>query len=125
LKPLIRQEGEAETESGPWQQSEKRKQAKRVFLPLLLLSVALAGWFGFQTVQLVKERSLLNQAQASQEVQVQQSIKVRSALDALARDTAQLAERGNANAKLLVEELRKRDITINPNVPPPPQSPQK
>jgi hypothetical protein len=33
------------------------------------------------------------------------------------RDTAQLAEQGNANAKLLVDELRKRNIMINPNAP--------
>ena len=87
--------------------------------------MAVAGWFGFQTVQLVKERSYLKQAESAQEPQIQQSMKVRSALDGLARDTAQLADRGNPNAKLLVEELRRRDIIINPNVPPPPQSPQK
>ena len=91
---------------------------------MLLVSVALAGWFAFQTVQLVKERSSLKQAETGQEAQVQQSMKLRSALDGLARDTAQLAERGNPNAKLLVEELRRRDIIINPNFPPPPQSPQ-
>ena len=51
----------------------------------------------------------------SQEKQVEQSIKVRSALDSLASDTAQLAERGNANAKLLVDELRKHNINIKPN----------
>ena len=42
-------------------------------------------------------------------------MKVRSALDSLASDTAQLAERGNAGAKLVVDELAKRNITINPN----------
>jgi hypothetical protein len=84
---------------------------------VFLLTLALVGWFGFQTVQLVKERSLLKQALQSQEAQFKQSIKVRSALDGLARDTAQLAEQGNANAKLLVDELRKRNIMINPNAP--------
>jgi hypothetical protein len=93
-------------------------QSHGIFLPLCLFAVALVGWFGFQTVQLVNERSLLKQTHASQEAQVQQSAKLRTALDALAADTARLAEGGNANAKILVDELRKRNITINPNAVP-------
>jgi hypothetical protein len=118
-------EGENQTEAGSSQPYPIRKQPSRVFIPLLLVTLAVTGWFGFQTVQLLKERSSLRQAESAQEPQIQQSMKVRSALDGLARDTAQLAERGNPNAKLLVEELRKRDIVINPNFPPPLQSPQK
>ena len=82
---------------------------------MLLLTVALVGWLHVQAIQLLNKRSVQKQVWIGQETQVQQSVKVRSALDALARDTAQLAERGNANAKLLVDELHKRNITINPN----------
>ena len=98
---------------------EPGRQTYGLFLPLVLLSVALVGWFAFQAIQLVNERTVLKQVKAGQEAQVEQSMKVRSALDSLARDTAQLAERGNANAKLLIDELRKRNITINPNAPSP------
>ena len=96
-------------------QSETHRQTYGLFLPVLLLTVALVGWFVFQAIQLVNERSVLKQVWMSQETQVEQSIKVRSALDSLASDTAQLAERGNANAKLLVDELRKHNINIKPN----------
>jgi|PlaIllAssembly_1097288.scaffolds.fasta_scaffold3796124_1 hypothetical protein len=99
-------------------QTEPGRQTYGLFLPVLLLAVALVGWFAFQTAQLLHERSLLKQLRTNQETQVQQSVKVRSALDGLARDTAQLAEQGNANAKLLVDELRKRNITINPSAAP-------
>jgi hypothetical protein len=38
----------------------------------------------------------------------------------LASDTARLAEQGNRNAKLVVDELRKRGVTINTAAAPPP-----
>ena len=85
------------------------------FAPLSLLLLALLVWVGFQTTQLLSEGEKLKAMEASQEVQLQQSKKLRAALDALAADTAKLAEQGNPNAKLLVEELRKRGVTINPN----------
>ena len=118
MEEQIAEQVEAKTEAGFSRSSETSRQTYGIFLPLLLLTLASVGWFGFQAVQLVKERSLLKQVQASQETQVQQSTKVRSALDALAADTARLAEGGNANARLLVDELRKRNITINPNAAP-------
>ena len=40
--------------------------------------------------------------------------KLRTSLDGLAADTQGLADCGNANAALLVTELKKRGITINP-----------
>lgn len=83
------------------------------FLPLLLLSLALVGWFGFQTHQLVRERQQLAQLRAGQDAQIEAAAKVRASLDTVATATASLAETGNLNARLLVEELRKRGITIN------------
>jgi hypothetical protein len=85
-----------------------------VFLPLLLLLVSSVGWFGFQASQLVAERTILRQSREAQQVQVQQSQQLRDSLDALASDTARLAERGNPNAQLVVDELRKRGVTIDP-----------
>jgi hypothetical protein len=54
---------------------------------------------------------------AAQEKNVQDSKKLRDALDTVAREVAQLADGGNQNAKLIVDELRKRGVTINPNPP--------
>lgn len=83
------------------------------FLPLLLGLVALAGWSLFQTVELAAERSALTRARAAQEPQVVQSQKLRTALDSVATQTQKLADGGNADAALIVEELRKRGITID------------
>jgi hypothetical protein len=88
------------------------------FIPLLLLLSALVLWVGFQTIQLLGERSALATVRANQEAPIKQSQDLRTALDALAAETAKLADQGNPNAQLLVGELRKRGITINPNAQP-------
>ena len=85
---------------------------------MLLASLAVLGWFGFQATQLVKERDALQTAYASQQQTVDNSAKLRASLDAIAADTQRLADGGNANAKLLVDELRKRGITISTTATP-------
>ena len=74
-------------------------------------------------MQLVAERTAQHKAIGDQEQVVQNATKMRAQLDALAAETQRLADQGNPNAKLLVEELRKRGITINPNAPKPASSP--
>lgn len=85
------------------------------FIPMLILALVLAAWFGFQAVQLRAERAAMTDLLSNQEKQVQDSKKLRDSLDTIARGTAQLAANGNPNAKLIVDELKKRGITISPN----------
>lgn len=87
------------------------------FVPLLLGLLAVLSWFGFQTWLLTEERTTLQSAHAGQQQTVDNAAKLRASLDALAADTQRLADAGNPNARLLVEKLRKRGITINPNAP--------
>lgn len=89
-----------------------------VFLPALLLVLAVLAWTGFQTFQFVTENGNLTVAVTNQQAQVEQSQKVRAALERLATRTARIAQAGNANATVVVEELRKRGITINPDAAP-------
>jgi hypothetical protein len=88
------------------------------FVPILLGTAALLAWFGLQTWLLMDERASLKTAHSSQQQTVDNAAKLRQSLDALAADTQRLADAGNPNARLLVEELRKRGITINPNATP-------
>jgi hypothetical protein len=99
--------------------SHHAAEERSPFVPLLLLALTLTGWLAFQTVQLQREKSSLDTAYASQDKNVQESKKLRDALDTLARDTALLADKGNPSARLLVDELRKRGVTINPTASPP------
>jgi hypothetical protein len=97
----------------PAAQSPAGDERKSAFVPLLVLMAALAVWTGFQTLQLSHEREALATLRANQEAQVQQAQKVRQTLDQLASETQKLADGGNANARIVVEELRKRGVTIN------------
>jgi len=84
------------------------------WLALTLLTVAMVAWFGFHTYQLVRERGMLQQAKVSQEPTIVQAQKLRAQLDAISKKTLELAQQGNAGATLIVEELARRGVTINP-----------
>lgn len=102
--------------SEPW-------DSRSPFVPLLLGGGALFVWMLFQTGQLINERRQLTDAHASQAQTIEQSVKLRTSLDAIAAGTQRLADGGDTNAKLLIDELKKRGITINPGAAsqPPPQ----
>lgn len=92
------------------------------FYPVLILTATLVLWFGFQTSQLLAERTSLRGLEQNQVPIHDNAQRMRAQLDAIAAGTQRLADSGNPNAKLIVEELRRRGITINPNAttPPPP-----
>ena len=83
------------------------------FVPMLLGGLALLGWLGFQTYGLFSERETLTAAHTAQQQTVDNAGKLRASLDALAADTQRIADAGNPSARLLIDELRKRGITIN------------
>jgi hypothetical protein len=87
----------------------------RPFVPLLLLALGVLGWSAFQTYELVAERTSLKAVLANQSAQVDQSQKLRASLDRIASKTAKLAAAGNGDAAAIVEALRKRGVTINPD----------
>ncbi len=88
------------------------------FLPALLLALAVTGWSAFQTGQLVRERGNLRTAIEKQETRVEQSKKLRSRVESLAAGLALLTREGNANATVMVEELRRRGFNIDSAAPP-------
>jgi hypothetical protein len=85
------------------------------FVPLLLLALAVVGWLAFQSTQLLRERDQLSNIESSLRPQEQNAAKLRASLDAVATATAKLAAAGNANARVIVDELRRRGVTINPS----------
>lgn len=89
------------------------------FLPIAILALVMAAWFGFQAVQLRIERDAMRELLTSQEKPLAEAKKMRDALDAIARATARLADGGNANARLVVDELKRRGVTISQDAIPP------
>ena len=88
---------------------------RSAFWPVLFLLLSALAWHGFQTAQLVIERQNLANVKAAQQEPLEQSQKLRSALDSLSTRTQRLADAGNQNAQLIVEQLRQRGVTITPN----------
>ena len=83
------------------------------FVPMILGGMALLGSMAFQGYQHLGDRQTLQNAHAAQQQTVDNAGKLRASLDALAADTQRMADAGNASARLLVEELKKRGVTIN------------
>lgn len=117
--PVAAQPGEAamsdaDARDGVYEEAARKASAHGPFVPLLLLAAASLAWMGFQSWLLLTDRQALQAAHASQQQTVDNAAKLRASLDTLAADTQRLAEAGNGNARLLVEELKKRGVTINP-----------
>ena len=94
------------------------------FIPVLILALVMLAWFSFQSFQLRNERDAIHTMMTSQDKSVADSQKLRDSLDNLARGTQQLADGGNPNARIVVDELKKHGITINPT-PATPTAPAK
>jgi len=83
-----------------------------------LLAVTAVAWPAFQFYQLFNEKRALATVFGNQTRQFDDSGKLRNSLEGLARETALLAAKGNPSAKLIVDELARRGVTINPNAQP-------
>jgi hypothetical protein len=83
-------------------------------LPVALLAVAFLAAIGFQTLELVRDRSNLSSVYAGQEAAVEQTLKLRNSVDAFAGDTAKLAQAGDPQAKQVIDALRNQNIAIRP-----------
>jgi len=83
---------------------------RSLYVPLLIGLAALLCFFGFQSYELVRARSTLNQVWAGQTTPLADGEKARLQFDALAGATAALAQRGDVDAKAIVDEFARRGI---------------
>ena len=104
-------------------ETESQQDHASPWLAVTFVTVAMLGWFAFQTFNLVRERSALQSVRAAQEPTIERAQKLRAQLDAISKKTLELAQQGNAGAALIVEQLAKRGVTINPNPPTAPEAP--
>lgn len=107
-------EAGADAVASPTRHRDAGRIERGPFVPLLLVGIAVIAWFGLQNWLLLQDRDSLRSTHASQQQTVDNAARLRQSLDAVAADTQRLANAGNPNARLLVEELRRRGITINP-----------
>ena len=67
-----------------------------------------------ETIDLNRDRATLNNQIAQQRELLNEAQKVRTQLEAIAGDTAMLAEAGNQNAMMLRDFLAQQGVTIRP-----------
>lgn len=91
-------------------------------LPLILTLAALTIYFGFQTLQFLYERNNLVMVKGSQESAIQEAQKIQAQFKTLVSKTGELADKGHAGAKMVMEELLKRGVSSAPQAPPPPET---
>src|SRR5690242_21678358 len=79
---------------------------------LVTVIVAFFLTVAFQAYQLIREHSNLENAQAGQQAPLEQSLQMRQETEGLAGDIAVMADKGNANAKQIVDGMRSQGITL-------------
>ncbi|MGH7852197.1 MAG: hypothetical protein ACREP3_02060 [Candidatus Binatia bacterium] len=89
-------------------------------LPLILTLTALTIYFGFQTLQVLNERDNLVMVKSTQEQAIQEAQKVQAQFKNLVNKTSELADKGHAGAKMVMEELFKRGVSSAPQPASPP-----
>lgn len=93
------------TETGRAQASEVNAP-RDSNLPFAITLAALLIYFGFQTIQLVAQRSELSALKSSQEAPLQASQKVQDQFKAIMTKTSELAKQGHAGARMVLEGLQ-------------------
>ena len=88
-------------------------------LPLIITLVALLIYFAFQTVQLLIERNNLSMVRSNQEATLQEAQKVQSQFKTLLTKTNELAEKGHAGARMVMEGLQRQGLGAAPESEPP------
>jgi hypothetical protein len=87
---------------------------------LTTLAIAFFLTVAFQTYELIREHSNIENAQAGQQAPLEQAVQTQKETEALAGDVAALADKGSANAKQIVEGMRQQGITLRtPQAPAP------
>ncbi len=104
-------ETDASEEARPVQKTDSN-------IAIVITLAALLLWFGFQSVQLWRERSNLSAVKANQESALQESEKIRLQFQMLVSKTDELANQGHAGAKMVIGELQKRGIGVPPPAKP-------
>lgn len=83
-------------------------------LPLIITLAALLIYFGFQTFALLAERGNLGQVKASQEGALQEAQKTQAQFRTIVTKTGELADKGHAGAKMVMEGLQRQGMGMAP-----------
>lgn len=94
--------------------SERRRSTPSPLYPLLLALIAFTGFLGFQTAELLHDRSTIARVHQAQDQAYAESSKLRQQLNTLAGKTALLARQGNSDAKAIVAAFARQGVNMTP-----------
>lgn len=97
----------------------------QVLLPIAILGFVVVVFLGFQLTQIMRDRGNMHSAMAQQQKPLEDAMHVQDQLNALAIGTQKLADKGDKDAKGIIERMNKLGIKVNVNGPgmPPASSP--
>jgi len=85
-----------------------------VYIPIVIGLIALVGFLGFQMVELWQAHGALVTQRESQNSAVEAADKMRNQLNTVAAKTAELAQKGDSDAKAVVDAYAKRGLQFVP-----------
>ena len=88
-------------------------EGPRLDIPVVLVVLAFFLITAFQTEQLVRERTALQQLQVAQETNLTEAQKIRMKFEMLAGETEKLAQAGDPGAKAVMTSLQARGVTVH------------
>lgn len=94
-------------------------------LPFIITLAALLIYFAFQTLQLLVERSNLGMVKGNQDAALQEAQKVQGQFKTLITKTNELAEKGHAGARMVMEGLQRQGLGAAPESEPVKQAEKK
>ncbi len=96
------------------------RDGPRIELAVAVLALAFFLAVLFQSVQLWRERSSMNQIYQNQEQVLPDVLKLRDQVNSLAGDVAQLAQTGDAAAKQVTDDMARQGVALRPPSTPAP-----
>jgi hypothetical protein len=83
------------------------------WLPIVIVAASFFVLMAFEAGYTIHDRDSLAEQQRLQEPALQEAIKLRQKLEALAGKTAQLAADGDEGAKAIVDQMKRQGITMS------------
>ena len=97
--------------------SSAARSEHSVYIPIVIGLVALVALLGFQGVELWGVRGALTTQREGQNAAIEASEKMRQQLATIASKTAELAQKGDPDAKAVVDAYAKRGLQFLPPKP--------
>ncbi len=89
----------------------------QVLFPVSIVAFVMFLMLGFQLTQIMRDRDAMHQAREQQDKPLDEAKKVQNQLTALAVGTKKLSDKGDVNAKGIIDRMKKIGITVSDNPP--------